>query len=477
MRSKIMPHDEQPSRRAFLTQTAVGMLLADGKGTGAMALPETNLRTSGSGPHFFLDDHLIAEQQHLTREIIPPKRLPQPIVTGTEDKCFQPYVTVIQNPQTKRFRIWYGVPESSIQSHVATMESDDGIHWKRPHRVLDDPGTIQFGVSILDEGVKFPKPEQRYKYAYWHDGGLQIAVSPDGLKWTKLTAEPVLKHNHDINNLYFDPIRKRYAANVSMYLTDKDWKGQRRVTYQSESQDLLRWSEPHRILAPDSGDEGETQFYCMGGVLARGETLIGMARVLRDDLPAEAGGPVAGLGYTTLTWSHDGQTWTRDKTPFLDRNAQAGAWDRAMTWVDCQLPVGDEVFLYYGGYKRGHKIERFVERQIGLARMPLDRYVARSAGKEMATLLTHPVQFAGRHLQVNANVKGILQVAVLDTAGKPIRGYESENCHGVAGDSLRHTVRWKQAGRSLKDRPVRLQFTLSDAQLFAFGFTDLLPTK
>lgn len=476
-----MSHSEKPnikrlaalpcSRRAFLRQSAgAGLLLASGEGTTAVAQSVTTLRTASAGPHLFLDEHLIAEQQNLRREVVVPQRLPEPIVTGSEDKCFQPYVSVIRDAKTKRFRIWYGVPENELQSHLATMESADGIHWQRPHRVLQDPGKIQFGVSILDEGADFRQKEQRYKYAYWHDGGLQIAVSPDGLRWTKLSAEPVLKHNHDINNIYFDPIRKRYIANVSMYLTDKDWSGKRRVTYQSESADLLHWSAPHRIIAPDAGDEGETQFYCMGGVVARGELLIGMARVLRDDLPAEPGGQVAGLGYTVLTWSHDGEHWTRDKTPFLDRNSVPGAWDRAMSWIDCQLPVGEEMFFYYGGYKRGHKVERFTERQLGVARMPQDRYIARSAGKETGTLLTHPLRFAGKHLELNADVKGTLRVAALDAEGNDIPAFTSQNCAGVKGDSLRHRVRWNQASRALEGKPVRLKFFLSDAQLFAFAF-------
>lgn len=430
----------------------------------------TKLRTVSAGPHFFLDDSLIAEQSNVRREIVAPKRLPQPIVTGPEDKCFQPYVSVVQDARTQRFRIWYGVPESAMQSHVATMESRDGIHWERPHRVLEDPGPIQFGVSILDEGAAHPNLERRYKFAYWHDGGLQIAASADGLRWKKLTEGPVLRHNHDINNIYYDPIRKRYAANVSVYEAGEGWSGQRRVTYQSESNDLLHWSPPHRIVAPDAQDEGETQFYCMGGVQARGETLIGMARVLRDDLPAEPGGTVAGLGYTVLTWSHDGQHWTRDKVPFLDRNTQPGAWDRAMTWGDCQLPVRDELYVYYGGYKRGHKVERFIERQIGLARTPIDRYVARSAGKETGTLRTHPVRFAGKGLQVNASVRGTLQVAILDAEGRELPGYERAACLPIQGDSVRHAVRWKKAGSSLEGKSVRLQFTLSDAQLFAFQY-------
>ena len=35
------------------------------------------------------------------------------------------------------------------------MESEDGIHWIRPHRVLDDPASINFGSSVIDEGPNF----------------------------------------------------------------------------------------------------------------------------------------------------------------------------------------------------------------------------------------------------------------------------------------------------------------------------------
>jgi hypothetical protein len=472
--SEDTPTSSCSTRRAFLQQAAVSSL-AVGSALESAAMPQQDAsrpRATGRGPHLFLDDFLIAEQTNVRREVVPPPRLPQPVVTGPEDKCFQPYMTVVRDAETKRFRIWYGVPVNASQSHLATLESNDGIHWERPHRVLEDAGRIDFGCSILDEGPNFPQPDRRYKYAWWHDGGLQIAASPDGLRWKKIAPGPVLKHNHDINNIYRDPLRNRYVVNVSMYLEGDGWRGQRRVTYQSESDDLLRWSNPHRIVTPDAQDEGETQFYCMGGVLARGDLLIGMARVLRDDLPAEPGGVVAGLGYTTLTWSRDGQNWTRDRTPFLDRSAVPGAWDRAMTWVDCQLPMGNEVYLYYGGYKGGHKVERFTERQIGLARMPLDRYVARTAGVDTGAILTHPVRFAGTRLTLNAEVKESLQVGVYDLEGRPLPGFRPEDCRVVRGDSLRHVVRWPKAPTELKEKTVRLRFHFRQARLFGFTFEE-----
>ena len=56
---------------------------------------------------------------------------------------------------------------------------------------------------------------------------------------------------------------------VSSYTTGSTWTGQRRITMQSVSQDLIHWQTPWRVITPDARDEGETQFYCMAGLLAR----------------------------------------------------------------------------------------------------------------------------------------------------------------------------------------------------------------
>jgi hypothetical protein len=97
-------------------------------------------------------------------------------------------------------------------------------------------------------------------------------------------------------------------------------------------------------------------------------------RVLRDDLPCDPGGPRDGIGYSVLATSRDGVAWQRRREPFLDRDPGRGTWDHAMSWIGAAVPVGDEVFFYYGGYARGHKVEPATERQIGLARMKRDRY-------------------------------------------------------------------------------------------------------
>jgi hypothetical protein len=429
-----------------------------------------------AGPHLLLDDYLIEQSSNVTRRIQTPQRnLAQPVVSAREDKNFQPYMTVVRDPQTRRFKMWYNVPVNAGQSHLAYMESGDGIHWIRPHRVLGDPAPIAYGASVIDEGPEFPDPARRYKFVWYH-GGMMMARSADGLDWTADPPQPVITGINDILHLARDPARNRYLAVFGFPSRKEDGykggtqnsrEGYRRCVGQSTSADGVTWTPPRRIFAPDKQDEGITEFYSIGGVVSRGETLVGLLKVLRDDLPCDPDGKVDGIGYTVLAWSHDGATWQRDRRPFFDRDLRPGAWDHAMAWMDYQLAVGDEMYLYYGGYARGHKVERFSERQIGLVRMKRDRYVAREA-ENAGLLRTRLLTIAGESLRLNVDAsQGTARLQILDANGQSIRGFRFEDCAPIATDSLSAPVEWKRPLAALKGKPVRLEIALRKARLFA----------
>jgi hypothetical protein len=465
----------------FKIATSILIIVALFNMRNSLAQLEKNPIELKPGPQLFIDDYLIAAQSFLSRTVNHPDKLPEPVVTGGKDgdQCFQPYLSVLRDPDTKRFRIWYGTPESASQSHIGYMESDDGIHWIRPHRILKDPHPIKFGISVLDRGKDYADPSQRYVFASYLKDGMMIATSPDGLDWTALTDTSVLKHNHDITSLHWDPIRKHYLAIVSVWHRREDWKDNQRIPHQSVSQDLIHWEKPWPIIMPKIGapiEQGEMQFYSMSGVITRGDLLIGLVKVLRDDLNATPGKTgqemgdldrkAAGLGYTVLAWTRDGKTWQRDHEPFLDRNHVPGSWDHAMAWGDEQIIVGDETFIYYGGYARGHKVARFDERQIGLARMPRDRYVAREADLNLGTLLTKPVILNASSMTVNAKIVGELRIRLLDENGQPLRNFDWV---ALKGDGVDLPVPWKGDLKLLKRKPVQIEFQLKFAQLFGFG--------
>lgn len=425
----------------------------------------------GPGPHLLLDDRLVEYASGVVRRVERPQRdpaIPNPLVTGAEDHCFQPYLTVLREP-SGRFRIYYGSygdDRDPIVSHISTLESDDGIHWRRPARVLTDPAPIQFGNSVVDRGPEAPDPARRYALAWYFGGGMMLATSADGLDWNLLAPYPVVRHNHDIVNLCWDPLRARYVATISVYTTGAGWTGTRRVTMQTASTDLQRWSKPHYILTPTVGDDGETQFYAMNGHLFRGELWIGLVKVLRDDLRADGVPDDAfGVGYTTLAWSRDGEHWVRDREPFFEPDPTPGAWDHAHAWIDYQLPVGEQVYLYYGGYRTGHKANRFEERQIGLVRMTRDRYVAREATAE-GRLRTPLVVIEGDRLSVNAAVRGELRVRLLDADGSPLPGYDWADVAPITGDATAHPVRFARPLAAVRGRPLRLEFGFRAARLY-----------
>lgn len=205
--------------------------------------------------------------------------------------------------------------------------------------------------------------------------------------------------------------------------------------------------------------------------------MIGMVKVLRDDLKADdpPDPPDAyGIGYTTLAWSRDGEHWTRDPEPFFDRDPQPGAWDHAHARIDEQVPVGDEVFMYYGGYARGHKVEPTKERQIGLAKMPLDRFVAlESSGPGVGTIRTISLRIppqADADLVLNADAsRGRLRVQVRSAEnGAVIPGFAFAQCTAITADGLKLPVRWRAEEHLPKDKAIQLEFELLDAKLFAF---------
>ena len=172
-----------------------------------------------------------------------------------------------------------------------------------------------------------------------------------------------------------------------------------------------------------------------------------------------------------LATSRDGVAWTRYREPFLDRNLAPGSWDHAMTWMSYALPVGDDMFFYYGGYARGHKVAPASERQIGLARMTKDRYVSLIPNREEGTLVTRPFLVPGKRLTMNARTTGgEVRVRLLDAEGQPVHDLGAAEAEPVTGDVLAGEVQWQKPLEALGDKPVRLEFRLREAALFGFEF-------
>jgi len=443
-------------------------------------------------PQLFLDDYVVGRMAGLTRMIHHPVRIDHPVLDSKRFGTWQPYLSVVFDDRSKRIRLWYDKGQA-----FGITESEDGIHWgsSRGLQIV-----AKYGCAVIDDGSRERDAKRRFKAAYWLEPkgrprGIFVAFSPDGLAWTPYPGNPVLEgypvppakfKRHqvgDIVDTYYDPLRKAYGAALKMPALPEDGykaaprAGQlfRRLVGISFSKDFVHWSKPKRIFVPDDKDEGMLEFYGMGGMHLRGSLRIGFVRVLRDDLPCDKGGPVNGIGYTVLATSRDGETWHRYRAPFFDRNPKPGTWDHAMTWVGAVLPVGDEVFLYYGGYARGHKVSRNTERQLGLARIRKDGYVSLRAGTQDGALMTKPLVFDGAALTLNIDMAegGVVRVEVQDDQGRALPGLRLAECDPIVGDHIARMVTWKGKSdlSSLVGKPIRLRFLMRSADLYAFQFT------
>jgi hypothetical protein len=481
-------------RREFLKRCSV---FTAGLGLGAPSLNRAHQPAHplevGIGPHLFLDDYLIDQLDGLTRHVEPPKRLPKPVLDSATFGTTQPYLTVLHDTERPGYRVWYNRGPA-----IWHAVSSDGVHWGKPRLAWDLARS--YGASLVDDGKAAAEPERRFKLANWQatrgrdektsdNAGMYVGFSHDGLRWTAYDHNPVLsgwpegfpkisRHGvGDIVDVYFDPLRRRYAAAMKLHALPEEGyapapragKVFRRLVGLSTSKDFLHWEKPWRIFTPDQKDDGLLEFYGMGGMHQRGALHIGLVRVLRDDLACDADGPKDGIGYSVLATSRDGVQWQRFRTPFLDRNPERGSWDHAMSWIGGTLPVGDEVYFYYGGYARGHKIAPDKERQIGLARLKKDRYVALAPDREQGTLRTKAFLVPGPKLTVNLRApRGEVRVRLLDQAGKPLAALGAADAKPLTGDALAGEVCWPQSLGELQGKSVRLEFRVRHAQLFGF---------
>lgn len=454
-----------------------------------------------AGPQLFLDDFVVARMDGIVRRVEQARRQPKPVLDSKTFGTTQPYLTILRDGEKQRYRIWYNKGPA-----IGCAESTDGLVWTNPQVAWNLPRS--YGASLVDDGPSGRDPARRFKLANWQatrsredrkgdDGGMYVGFSPDGLRWQAYDKNPVLagwpegygKISRygvgDIVDVCRDHLRGQYVAAVKLHALPEDGYAKapraggifRRLVGMSTSKDFVNWSRPVRIFTPDAKDEGLLEFYGMGGMHQRGGLTIGFVRVLRDDLSCEPGGPKDGIGYSALAFTRDGINWTRLREPFLDRNPEPKTWDRAMSWIGGTLPIvipaGERLYFYYGGYARGHKVAAQTERQIGMARISKDRYVAMSASERPGTLRTKPLTTTCKRLTVNTRSgKGELRVRLLDEKGQPSALLGVAESKPISADVTAAEVHWHKPMAELRGRPFSLEFQLRDCQLFAFKLHD-----
>ena len=431
------------------------------------------------------------------------------------------YGGVLFDKEEGLFKMWYAVPALGYFDKIEDYEyvtcyatSPDGIRWDKPllGGLKAKNGEPHNAVARVEQATvikepRDPDPARRYKMIGWSRDprGFHTFVSPDGVKWTNESETPIAplgRPYSDVITGFWDDRTQQYVAFPKLRHTVRGIS--RRCFTMMTSPDFKKWTEPQLVFAPDLRDDA--------GSLARIEQVRPMLDVPDDPklmrtviygigaYPAESCtiafpwmfsinnnaryGNHEGPSELQLAASRDLLHWERHfRTPCVPRG-KPGEWDSGFfTTAASAFRFGDEIRLYYGGSNYTHgtpclyraegtgRLTKYTG-SIGLATWKLDRFVSVDGPAEGGTLVTNPIRFNGKRLEINAETKrgGRIVVELLDPAGLPLDGFQPSD--PFTGDDLRHTVKFggKPDVSSLKDKAITLRFTLKSASLYSFAF-------
>ena len=409
------------------------------------------------------------------------------------------------------FRMWYDAMahegDGPMHRALCHAESEDGVNWiKRrsgdiPFRGSTDNSIVArscMGGATVFRDDHAPA-EERYKLwtkyyatdeekARGRGTGLWGLMSPDGLRWEFAEAGyPLWNGNaadsHSICS--WDEDQGRYVGFVR--IKERPEGRQRTCSVGIMfSDDFRTWTRARKIFEADKVDEDSpvprlgwrptVDFYTPGGMKVPGcrnaYVLLPTAYYHweEDAFPSTIDVRLATSRDCINWWQHPA------REPFL-RLGPDGAPNSGMIYANPWLiPVGDELWLYYGGTGRDHREETRDPALSGVfrARFRRDGFVATQAGYGGGEFTTPLLSFSGSRLEVNmdGSAGGWLQVEIQDADGHPLATHRLDRCETMRGNSVSKVITWDGDAdlSALKNRPVRLRFAMRSMKLYAFQF-------
>ena len=445
----------------------------------------------GTVKQLLVDDYVVEQLSEVNRVVQQPQRVSdEPILVPEhpwEGSLLQ-MPCVLWDPQQGIFHMYYW---AHTQNEIFTCyaRSADGFQWEKPKLNLHvgPDGSKENNIVLRGEGKQArtryvifnprrDQPHRRFLALYVDNvPGLTefTASSADGLNWTTENKIGDLRHVRD----------GTVTANPPFFLIEQNWAkdpidGHRyRAIWRTESQDMTSWSGGQMVVERLADDDVDLEFYHASSHFRGSQTYCGVhlgylylyhtetARGVRTD-----GVRLAGTIDTALMVSRDTLSWTRvDRSRRFFPLSPEGSWDGQMNFVSPEVIVDDSIRFYYSGWKYGHGADRN-EAAIGLAKLPIDRFVAIEPTQQRGWLTTKPFVVKGEQLIVNTDATdGELRVEVLSEDRAPIQGYDAADCEPIATDELRAPVRWSDRSmKQLQGKTIRLRFQLDGAKLFAF---------
>ena len=454
----------------------------------------------GLRKQLLVDDHVIAERKNVMRQLERPVKANdgRPVLLG--DQPWEEFATPILGNVTYfdgKFRCWYrgggSGPEQGIWCYA---ESTDGMRWTKPKLgLVEFRGDKENNIFVRGQPQAFTPfvdpnetdPSQRFKSAI-NTIRIDTALgySSDGVRWSLYRdGKPITGRASDtISQVVWDRWAKVYRLYTRTDYGSGGGAGEVRGTRDmvaaadADLADPASWRTIREwCLGWERGNRDygrQRQIYSLNGWVHEGVQFALLWTL-------ETGGNEVMDYYLATTrgerpWNLH---WVYANRPFVERGAE-GAFD--CRWIQPATNIvthDDRHWIYYVGLAKTHRGESSPHIDgpaggIGLATLPLDRFVSLTAGEEPGVVVTKPFELAGAGLEVNVDAsRGEVRVEVLDSTGQPLAGYAGDDAITLRNvDQLRLSPRWKRPLGDLKGKTIRLRFHLRRAALYAFRVTE-----
>lgn len=394
-------------------------------------------------------------------------------------------------------------PKESRFSCYCYAESEDGHNFHRPELgLIDFQGSKQNNIIITHEGSHNFSPfydtrpgvEENARYKALgsvihpdYKKCLGAWRSPDGVHWEKLTPEPVLtKGAFDSQNVAFwSEHEQTYVSYYRIWDECGDdpclFKGYRTIA-RSVSDDFIHWSDP---VMMDFGDAPREEFYTNQTqpyfraphlYVSLPKRFVREKRIITDaeaEQTQVAESQLKGLSDGVFMSSRGGHHFDRSFVEALVRpGLDLGNWSARSNMAGLGVvPTGPgEMSIYM--------IRHYAQPSVYLERLTLrtDGFASIYAPRAGGTVLTNPLLFKGGRLLLNFSTAaaGSLKVAILDEKGGALPGFSVDDADEITGDRLEGVATWRGSPdvSTLAGQPVRLQFSLTDADVFSIRFSE-----
>jgi hypothetical protein len=353
------------------------------------------------------------------------------------------------NPNCAPEALYKGLGEAD--QALWLYESADGVNFEKKRVLADDGAYDSMNVAFWDENTE--------QYFLFYRGVHGVGTA-DG-KWT--AQQGGVRHHDDIVR----DVRVR------------------------TSKDFVTWSEPQMIRFDPERDDLELYTNQVQPYYRAKHMFIGFPTRYVDRyedaqnfayLPdkehrgrfirAEGRTGTAMTDAVVMT-SRDGLHFRRTEEAFLTPGVEReGNW----YYGDCYFAYGmaetegdrpgspREISMYAGAdYRFGPvKLCRYAIR--------LDGFLSWRCDYQPGTVITKPLIFDGGHLSINfaTSALGYVRIRLLSEDGTPIEDFDSGK---LFGDSVDRPVDFQGSLATLAGKPIRMEISMSDADLYSFRFT------